>query len=107
LEDFEFLELEEFNQEFVRLSNWEFIDASDADSVEKHNHSDSEPPQPQEEPEDEDKIGSHELIGPLHLILRIGSHNRRRQTRHVLDLAFQTHLNYKDDEGQRVVMGMA
>jgi hypothetical protein len=43
LEDFKFLELEEFNQEFMGLSHWKFADASDADSVEKHHHFNSKP----------------------------------------------------------------
>ena len=117
LEDFEFLEFEESDQELVGLSQWEFIDASDADSEEKHRHTDSEP---REEPEDEDGIGPNGLIGPASFDSpiaspvpdSIGAHNRRRR-RHtrlvrLLDLAFQTHLNYEclpghddddDDEG--------
>ncbi|KAH0977269.1 hypothetical protein GBA52_026988 [Prunus armeniaca] len=87
-EEFEFLQIGE-EEDYVGLSHWEFVDASDADSEEKHHHnhhSDSE----QQEDKDEEANGSDGLsIGPSSfsssisstsppIAVPVGAHSHRR-----------------------------
>ncbi|KAM5548701.1 hypothetical protein ABKV19_000222 [Rosa sericea] len=95
-EDFEFLQFEDSDKD----SLWEFIDLSDADSDDNHPHpnSDSEPPHPSEPIGPVTSLDSP-IASPVADPIR--AHTRRRQTRLVrlLDLPFQTPLNFDDRRG--------
>ncbi|PRQ23945.1 hypothetical protein RchiOBHm_Chr6g0266971 [Rosa chinensis] len=97
-EDFEFLHFEDSDQD----SLWEFIDLSDSDDNHPHpnsnSNSDSEPPHPSEPIGPVTSLDSP-IASPVADPIR--ARTRRRQTRLVrlLDLPFQTPLNFDDRRG--------